>query len=194
MMSTTGKSMVFLALTFALSWGAAIGGWALGAANRLEGTLVSLMLMMTGPAIAALVCAFSFEKGRRLAFGRDHRRPPLVADGRNVEKIEQLERDVGLQQRIWLALVEHAAAKLREPLLLECRRGQRRVELLVSHGAPRATARPMTPACRAVHALPLLAPRTDRHEDRHAGCRAPAAWRAAPDSPIRTRHPPAAAT
>ena len=66
MMSTTGKSVVFLALTFALSWGAAIGGWALGAANRLEGTLVSLVLMMTGPAIAALVCAFAFEKGRRL--------------------------------------------------------------------------------------------------------------------------------
>ena len=44
----------------------AIGGWALGAANRLEGTLVSLVLMMTGPAIAALVCAFAFEKGRRL--------------------------------------------------------------------------------------------------------------------------------
>jgi membrane protease YdiL (CAAX protease family) len=77
MMSITGKAMVFLAITFALSWGAAIGGWALGAADRLEGTLVSLVMMMTGPAIAALACALAFEKGRRLEMLGLRERPNL---------------------------------------------------------------------------------------------------------------------
>lgn len=65
-MSVTKKSIVFLLLTFAVSWGVAIGGWALGAANTPTGALIALVGMMTGPAIAALVCAFAFEKGRRV--------------------------------------------------------------------------------------------------------------------------------
>ena len=64
-MSTTNKSMIFLALTFALSWGTAIGGWALGAAEQPISAVATLTLTMTGPAIAAATCAFAFEKGRR---------------------------------------------------------------------------------------------------------------------------------
>lgn len=65
-MSVTNKSIAFLALTFAISWTVAIGGWALGAANAPMGALASLFGMMTGPAIAALICAMAFEKGRRV--------------------------------------------------------------------------------------------------------------------------------
>jgi uncharacterized protein len=65
-MSTTGKAITFLALTFLFSWGFAIGGWALGAHRHQTGALVALILMMAGPAIAALICAFAFEKGRRI--------------------------------------------------------------------------------------------------------------------------------
>ena len=59
------KSIVFLALTFALSWGVAIGGWALGAADGQITTLVVLVGMMCGPAVAATLCAFAFEEGNR---------------------------------------------------------------------------------------------------------------------------------
>lgn len=65
-MSVTNKSIVFLALTFAVSWSIAIGGWALGAANAPLSALAALFGMMAGPAVAALVCALAFEKGRRV--------------------------------------------------------------------------------------------------------------------------------
>jgi membrane protease YdiL (CAAX protease family) len=65
-MPVANKSSVFLALTFAISWAIAIGGWALGAADTPLGAFVALVGMMTGPAVAALVCAIAFEKGRRI--------------------------------------------------------------------------------------------------------------------------------
>src|SRR5689334_1851330 len=65
-MSTTIKAMTFLGLTFALSWAVTIGGWALGAERAPLATLLTLVLMMAGPAIAAIVCAAAFEKGRRI--------------------------------------------------------------------------------------------------------------------------------
>lgn len=64
-MSNTGKSIAFLALTFAFSWAIAIGGWAMGAAASPVTAVGALSGMMTGPAIAALICAFAFEKARR---------------------------------------------------------------------------------------------------------------------------------
>jgi membrane protease YdiL (CAAX protease family) len=64
-MSVAAKSFVFLALTFAISWGIAIAGWALGAANNPGGAFAALFGMMCGPAIAAVICVFAFEKGRR---------------------------------------------------------------------------------------------------------------------------------
>jgi len=59
------KSIVFLALAFAISWGITIGAYYAG---LREGpwTLMVLTCMMAGPAIAALICAFAFENGRRV--------------------------------------------------------------------------------------------------------------------------------
>lgn len=68
MTSTRTKSIVFLALTFAVSWGIAISGYYSGIAQRLgpQGAVAILAAMMAGPAIAALICTIVFEKGRRL--------------------------------------------------------------------------------------------------------------------------------
>lgn len=63
-MSVRMKSIVFLALAFAVSWAIAIGGHFAGLPANLAAAV--LFLMMTGPAIAALVCAIAFEKGRRI--------------------------------------------------------------------------------------------------------------------------------
>jgi membrane protease YdiL (CAAX protease family) len=66
MMSTASKSIIFLVLTFAISWTIAIGGWAAGITNQPLGAFSILFGMMTGPAIAAVICVFAFEKGRRI--------------------------------------------------------------------------------------------------------------------------------
>lgn len=65
-MSTTRKSILFLALTFALTWGLIIGGWAMGFAHQPGAAFFTITFSMFGPALAALVCAFAFEKGRRI--------------------------------------------------------------------------------------------------------------------------------
>ena len=64
-MSTTRKAIVFLLLTFALSWGACFGGAALHMNTSPGAATGALVLMMAGPAIAATICIFAFEKGRR---------------------------------------------------------------------------------------------------------------------------------
>lgn len=74
-MTTTRKAVIFLAITFAISWGVTISGWALGAHQTPLGAFATLTLMMTGPAIAATICAFAFEKGRRVASLGLHFRP-----------------------------------------------------------------------------------------------------------------------
>lgn len=63
-MSKTNKALIFLAITFAWSWTVTIAGWA---ANLHQSPFAVLILtaMMAGPAVAALICAFAFEKGRR---------------------------------------------------------------------------------------------------------------------------------
>lgn len=66
MMSTTNKSIIFLVLTFAISWAIAIGGWATGVTNEQIGAFFILFGMMCGPAIAAIICVLAFEKGRRI--------------------------------------------------------------------------------------------------------------------------------
>ena len=65
-MSVAKKSMVFVALTFGLSWSVTIGAWSLGAQNTPLAAFFALVLMMAGPAIAAFTCAMAFEKGRRI--------------------------------------------------------------------------------------------------------------------------------
>src|SRR5688572_8039017 len=59
------------------------------------------------------------EKRGRLALRGHQRRPPLIADGGDLEQVEQLEGDVGLDQRVRPALVEDAPTQVAEPLLLE---------------------------------------------------------------------------
>jgi len=65
-MSVANKSIVFLALAFAVSWGVAIGGWALGVGEDPTLTFITFVAVMAGPAVAALICAAAFEKGRRV--------------------------------------------------------------------------------------------------------------------------------
>jgi hypothetical protein len=65
-MSITRKALVFLALTFAISWGITIGGWAAGFARNPQMGILVMTMMMAGPAIAATICAFAFEKGQRV--------------------------------------------------------------------------------------------------------------------------------
>jgi membrane protease YdiL (CAAX protease family) len=64
-MSTANKSIVFLALAFAISWAVVIGGWALNLHNDQGMSQLVLGVSMFGPSIAALICALVFEKGRR---------------------------------------------------------------------------------------------------------------------------------
>lgn len=64
-MTPTQKSIVFLGLAFAISWAITLGGHFAGLKDS-AGPLLILSGMMTGPAIAALICAFAFEKGRRI--------------------------------------------------------------------------------------------------------------------------------
>ena len=75
-MSVTNKSIVFLALAFAISWAITIGAHFAGLKDTLTPILI-LFLMMTGPAIAALICAFAFEKGRRIRALGLHFKPNL---------------------------------------------------------------------------------------------------------------------
>lgn len=63
--STPIKSALFLGIAFAVTWSIVIGGWALGAHRAQQTAVLVLAVSMLGPAIAALVCAFTFEKGRR---------------------------------------------------------------------------------------------------------------------------------
>ncbi|HVV33050.1 MAG TPA: CPBP family intramembrane glutamic endopeptidase [Vitreimonas sp.] len=65
-MSTTAKSLVFLAVTFAFSWGICLLGWRAGSENSAIATFLTLFAMMAGPAVGALVCAFAFEKDHRV--------------------------------------------------------------------------------------------------------------------------------
>jgi membrane protease YdiL (CAAX protease family) len=62
-MSTTTKSIVFLALAFAISWSATLVGVRLGFNTNPIGTFWTLLAMMFGPSIAATICALGFERG-----------------------------------------------------------------------------------------------------------------------------------
>lgn len=65
-MSTTNKAIAFLLLTFAFSWSVAGLGWSAGLAHDRLSAVAVLALTMAGPAIAAIVCAFAFDKGSRV--------------------------------------------------------------------------------------------------------------------------------
>jgi uncharacterized protein len=65
-MSTTRKSIVFLTLTFLISWGVTISAWLLQYHRDPLAAFFTLVVMMAGPAIAAIICAILFDKGRRI--------------------------------------------------------------------------------------------------------------------------------
>jgi len=66
-MSVTNKSIVFLALSFAITWAVVIGGWSAGVhETSVSAAQMLLAASMFGPAISALICTISFEKGRRV--------------------------------------------------------------------------------------------------------------------------------
>ncbi len=66
-MSTATKSAIFLVISFAVTWAIVAGGWAAGLHENLQIGVYVLALSMFGPSIAAVICVFAFEKGRRSA-------------------------------------------------------------------------------------------------------------------------------
>lgn len=64
-MSIKHKSFVFLVLAFAISWSIVATGWFLGVSESPQLAIATMAAMMYGPSIAAVICAFAFEKGRR---------------------------------------------------------------------------------------------------------------------------------
>jgi membrane protease YdiL (CAAX protease family) len=64
-MTTTNKAIAFLALAFAITWAIVGAGWAMGLHNTQQTAVAVLAASMFGPSIAAVICAFAFEKGRR---------------------------------------------------------------------------------------------------------------------------------
>jgi membrane protease YdiL (CAAX protease family) len=65
MMSTTNKSIIFLAIAFAVTWAIVFACWAAGMHNDPQSGVIALAASMIGPAVAAVICALAFEKGRR---------------------------------------------------------------------------------------------------------------------------------
>lgn len=65
-MSVRNKSLLFIAVTFAVSWAIVIGGWAAGLHENQQLAVLVIALSMFGPAVAAITCAVLFEKGRRV--------------------------------------------------------------------------------------------------------------------------------
>jgi hypothetical protein len=64
-MSTTKKALVFLALAFAISWIIVVAGWLMGWHAAQMTAVMTLAASMFGPSLAAIICVFAFEKGRR---------------------------------------------------------------------------------------------------------------------------------
>lgn len=62
----TKKTLTFLALSFAITWAIVTAGWAAGL-HQSEFAVYILAASMFGPSIAAIVCVFAFEQGRRVA-------------------------------------------------------------------------------------------------------------------------------
>lgn len=65
-MSTMMKSVVYLIVAFAVTWAIVIAAWSAGLHENPQLAPYTLALSMFGPAVAALICAFAFEKGRRV--------------------------------------------------------------------------------------------------------------------------------
>lgn len=64
-MSNAAKTVVYLVIAFAVTWSVVIGSYLAGLHRDPNMAVLTLAVSMAGPAIAALFCAFAFEKGRR---------------------------------------------------------------------------------------------------------------------------------
>src|SRR6185295_12853722 len=133
------------------------------------------------------------EISRSLPPGGHDCSPPLVADCRNFEKIEQLERHIGLQQRVRLAFLEHATPQIGEPLLLKRRCCERGAELLFSQHAPPVARMRGSSTYRVVRRLQATSAGMDRREGKCAEYVWSPTSREVPDSPNRTPRRPAGA-
>lgn len=66
-MSTTKKSIIFLTIAYAVTWAITIGAWSAGLReDNPQIAMGVLAASMIGPTVAALICAFAFEKGQRV--------------------------------------------------------------------------------------------------------------------------------
>ncbi|MGE0742075.1 MAG: lysostaphin resistance A-like protein [Hyphomonadaceae bacterium] len=66
-MTTRTKSIIFLALAYAVTWAIVIGARGAGLHEAPPQIAVAVLAVsMVGPTIAALICALAFEKGRRV--------------------------------------------------------------------------------------------------------------------------------
>lgn len=66
-MSTASKSIIFMLIAYAVTWAIVIGGWSLRLHEQgPQATVALLAVSMVGPTVAALICAFAFEKGQRV--------------------------------------------------------------------------------------------------------------------------------
>ena len=60
----TKPVLIFCSLTFVISWGIFLIGYALGAFENAIGFRITAFAFMWGPALSALICARIFDKGR----------------------------------------------------------------------------------------------------------------------------------
>lgn len=74
-MSVTQKSAIFLTIAFVVTWSIVVGAWAAGWHLNPQTGVAALTLSMFGPAIAALICAMAFDRGRRAQALGLHFRP-----------------------------------------------------------------------------------------------------------------------
>lgn len=66
-MSNSIKSIVYLAIAYAITWTIVIAAWSARVHEQSpQATVTVLGVSMVGPAIAALICAALFEKGHRV--------------------------------------------------------------------------------------------------------------------------------
>lgn len=66
-MSTMMKSIIYLVIAYAVTWGIVIAGWSQGLhENNPQMALMVLAFSMIGPTVAALICMIAFEKGQRI--------------------------------------------------------------------------------------------------------------------------------
>ncbi|MBX9683567.1 MAG: CPBP family intramembrane metalloprotease [Hyphomicrobium sp.] len=66
-MSTATKSIIYLAIAYAVTWGIVIAGWSQGLHQGDPQIAVAVLAVsMIGPTVAALICMIAFEKGQRV--------------------------------------------------------------------------------------------------------------------------------